>query len=139
MNRKYVYSFMQRVTLSLNLQGIALAYTSATLGAAIVNCLPATTFFFAVLLRMEKVNITTGSGIAKIGSVLVCMSGVATLAFYKGPQLRTSHNFESGHHNNQGHEDHFSSGSKRWILGCSLSFLAILIWSIWLVIQVVCI
>lgn len=84
---------------------------------------------------MEKVNLRTESGIAKIGSVLVCMGGVATLAFYKGPQLRTLHHIQSGYHNSQHHEDHFSSG-KRWILGSLLLFLGTLIWSLWLVIQV---
>ncbi|KHN09577.1 hypothetical protein glysoja_011851 [Glycine soja] len=39
---------LERLTLALNMQAIALVYTSATLAAAIVNSLPASTFFFAV-------------------------------------------------------------------------------------------
>ncbi|XP_020212981.1 WAT1-related protein At5g64700 isoform X1 [Cajanus cajan] len=131
----FVFSFFG-VSLSLNIQAIALAYTSATLAAAIVNSLPASTFFFAVLLRMEKVNIRTKSGIKKIASVLLCLLGVATLAFYKGPQLRTTHHVLSRYHNHQNphHQDHFSSG-KRWILGSLLLFLSVIIWSFWLTIQ----
>ncbi|TKY73872.1 WAT1-related protein [Spatholobus suberectus] len=131
----FVFSFFG-LTLSLSMQAIALVYTSATLAAAIINSLPATTFFFAVLLRMEKVNIRTKSGITKIGSVLLCMVGVATLAFYKGPQLRTAHHILSRYHNHDSpqHEDHFSSG-KRWIFGSLLLFLGITIWSFWLIIQ----
>lgn len=90
-----------------------------------------------ICCRMEKVNIRTKSGIAKMGSVLLCMVGVGTLAFYKGPQLRNVHYLLSEHHNsvNQQHEDHLSS-DKRWILGSLLLFLAVITWSLWLVIQV---
>ncbi|KNA23482.1 hypothetical protein SOVF_024430, partial [Spinacia oleracea] len=38
------------ITLSLDLYGIGLTYTSATLGAATTNCLPVITFFLAVLV-----------------------------------------------------------------------------------------
>ncbi|RDX69326.1 WAT1-related protein, partial [Mucuna pruriens] len=128
---------LERLTLTLNMQAIALVYTSAALGAAIVNSLPACTFFFAVLLRMEKVNIRTKSGITKIGSVLLSLLGVAILAFYRGPQLRTTHHILSRYHNHDTphHEDHFSS-SKRWIFGSFLLFLSVTIWSFWLIIQV---
>ncbi|XP_027336877.1 WAT1-related protein At5g64700-like [Abrus precatorius] len=131
----FMFSFFG-LTLTLNMQAVGLVYTSATLAAAFNNTLPASTFFFAVLLRMERVNIRTISGITKIGSVLLCMVGVATLAFYKGPQLGTVHHRLSGshNHNSQQHEDHFSSRT-RWILGSFLLFLAMIMWSFWLIIQ----
>ncbi|KEH35585.1 nodulin MtN21/EamA-like transporter family protein [Medicago truncatula] len=123
------------LTLTLNVHGVALSYTSAMLSGAIVNCLPASTFFFAVLLRVEKVNIRTKSGISKIGSVLLCMAGVAILAFYKGPQLRIARHLPSGyHHNYQQHEDS-ESYDKKWILGSLLLFLTTITWSLWIVLQ----
>ncbi|CAL5204298.1 unnamed protein product [Lathyrus oleraceus] len=118
------------LTLALNVHGIALAYTSAMLAAAIVNCLPASTFFFAVLLRVEKVNLRTKSGIVKIGSVLLCMGGASILAFYKGPQLHIVHH----HRDDRQHKDHFSYNNK-WILGSLLLFLSTTMWSLWLVLQ----
>ncbi|MCH80313.1 Auxin-induced protein 5NG4 [Trifolium medium] len=121
----------ERIALALNVHGIALSYTSAMLGAAITNCLPASTFFFAVLLRLEKVNIRTKSGISKIGSVLLCIAGVAILAFYKGPQLGILSGY---HHNNQYQEDNLSNG-KKWILGAFLLFLATIMWSLWIIFQ----
>ncbi|KAG8373250.1 hypothetical protein BUALT_Bualt11G0004400 [Buddleja alternifolia] len=39
------------ITISLNVVGVALEYTSASLGAATINSLPVITFFLAVLLR----------------------------------------------------------------------------------------
>jgi hypothetical protein len=88
-----------------------------------------------IYCRVEKVNIRTKSGISKIGSVLLCMAGVAILAFYKGPQLQVYHLLSRYHHNNQQHEDHFSY-NKKWILGSLLLFLATIMWSLWLVLQV---
>ncbi|OMO55877.1 Drug/metabolite transporter [Corchorus capsularis] len=58
------------ITLSLNLYGVALIYTSATLAAATTNLLPVITFFLAVLLRMEALRLKTRPGIAKMGLVL---------------------------------------------------------------------
>ncbi|MCI04663.1 Auxin-induced protein 5NG4, partial [Trifolium medium] len=69
-----------------------------------------------------------------MGSVLLCMAGVAILAFYKGPRLEVQHLLSRYHHNNQQHEDHFSY-NKKWILGSLLLFLATIMWSLWLVLQ----
>jgi len=88
------------------------------------------------LCRLEKVNIKTVSGISKIVSVLLCMTGVAILAFYKGPQLRIARHLLSGyHHNYQQHKDS-ESHDKKWILGSFLLFLATVMWSLWIVFQV---
>uniref|UniRef100_A0A2N9I2H3 WAT1-related protein n=1 Tax=Fagus sylvatica TaxID=28930 RepID=A0A2N9I2H3_FAGSY len=123
------------ITVAMNVYYLALVYTSATLGAAAMNCLPVATFFFAVLLRMEKVTIRTTPGIAKVAGLIVCMAGVMTLSFYNGPQMKplTHHPF-FGYHNNQDHQPHVSSG-KNWTLGCFLLFISITSWSLWLVLQ----
>ncbi|XP_020969486.1 WAT1-related protein At5g64700 isoform X2 [Arachis ipaensis] len=81
--------------------------------------------FMFSFIGMEKVNIKTESGIAKIASVLLCIGGVVILALYKGPHL------VSGHH----HTQHLSSRGQKWILGSLLFFLAVITWSFWLVIQ----
>ncbi|KAH1122336.1 hypothetical protein J1N35_005496, partial [Gossypium stocksii] len=39
-----------RITLSLDINGVILAYTTVALAAATTNCLPVITFFLAVLL-----------------------------------------------------------------------------------------
>ncbi|TYI40501.1 hypothetical protein ES332_A02G167500v1 [Gossypium tomentosum] len=44
------------ITLSLDINGIALVYTSATLAAATTNCLPVITFFLAVLLGKHPLS-----------------------------------------------------------------------------------
>ena len=49
---RYEFGILEfRITLALDAYGVAINYTSATIGAAAFNCVPVTTFFFAVLLR----------------------------------------------------------------------------------------
>ncbi|KAK4256762.1 hypothetical protein QN277_006446 [Acacia crassicarpa] len=130
----FLLSFLG-VTVSLNVYAIALVYTSATLGAATVSSLPVFTFFFAVLFRMEKVKIRTKPGVIKISGLVVCLCGVAALAFYKGPQIWPLHPILSANHNAQHLQHDHSSYCKRWYLGSLLLFCAIITWSMWLVLQ----
>ncbi|KAK8271264.1 hypothetical protein V6Z12_D11G251500 [Gossypium hirsutum] len=130
------------ITLTLNIYGVALIYTSARLGAATINCIPVITFAFAVLLRqqeyrMEKVRVKTVPGIAKVAGIVVCMAGVVTLAFYKGPALKPPfhlHNFRPHSGAQDGDHDHASS-AKNWIIGCFLLLVSCICWALWLVLQ----
>ncbi|XP_023870651.1 WAT1-related protein At5g64700 [Quercus suber] len=123
------------IVLSLDIYGIAIVYTSATLAAAITNCLPVITFFLAVLLRMEVLELRTIAGVAKLAGILFCIAGAATLAFYKGPHLKFL-----GQHHLFGHpklEDHLVHlpSNKAWIKGCFLFLISSTFWGLWLVLQ----
>ncbi|KAL7230378.1 hypothetical protein ACSBR2_008796 [Camellia fascicularis] len=125
------------ITLGYNIYGIALVYTSSSLAAAINNCLQTMTFFLAVLLRMEKLKLRTIGGVAKVAGIMLCMGGVATLAFYKGPYLKpflhNYHPFDST--NNSSQQGHGNSPGENWIKGCFLMFLSNLCWALWIVYQ----
>ncbi|WVZ23240.1 hypothetical protein V8G54_001784, partial [Vigna mungo] len=122
------------ITASLDIYGIALVYTSATLAAAITNCLPAITFFLALLLRIEVLKVKSASGIAKLAGVVACLTGAAILAFYKGPHLELLSHFNLlGYHKSQQHLGHVASSS--WIKGCFLMLLSSTFWGMWLVLQ----
>ncbi|XVF17078.1 hypothetical protein REPUB_Repub10bG0087000 [Reevesia pubescens] len=123
------------ITLSLDINGIALVYTSATLAAATTNCLPVITFFLAVLLRMEVLRLKTSAGIAKIVGILICLAGALTLAFYKGPHMKLfclHHLFE--HHHNQTLHSRTSS-RETWVKGCFLMLISNTFWGLWIVLQ----
>lgn len=123
------------ITLSLDVYGIALVYTSATLAAAVTNCLPVITFILAVLLRIEIVKLKTTPGIAKVVGILFCVAGVATLAFFKGPQLKFSiHHIFKLHNGSLPHQVHVSSGIT-WIKGCFLMLTSNTFWALWLILQ----
>ncbi|KOM41144.1 hypothetical protein LR48_Vigan04g134200 [Vigna angularis] len=122
------------ITLSLDVYGIGLIYTSATLAAATTNCLPAITFFLALLLRIESLKIKTTSGIAKLIGIVACLGGAAILAFYKGPSLRfLSHFHLLDYHKGLQHQGHAQSGA--WIKGCFIMLLSNTFFGLWLVLQ----
>ncbi|KAL3721539.1 hypothetical protein ACJRO7_033953 [Eucalyptus globulus] len=123
------------ITLAMNLYGIALLYTSASLVSVTANCLPVTTFFFAVLLRKEKLNVKKITGVAKLGGIAICVGGVATLAFFMGPILNPPFALHNAQHEPQ-HQHHVSTfGSTKWIVGCFLSFFSVSSWGLWFVLQ----
>ncbi|KDP35319.1 hypothetical protein JCGZ_09478 [Jatropha curcas] len=124
------------ITLSLDIYGIALVYTSATLAAATSNCLPVITFFLALLLRMEVLKLRTSAGIAKLIGIVTCMAGAATLAFFKGPHFKVMcHHHLFGSPHAQDLQGHVSSGII-WIKGCFLMLMSNTCWGLWLVLQV---
>ncbi|KAL0391507.1 UNVERIFIED_CONTAM: WAT1-related protein [Sesamum latifolium] len=128
------------ITMSLDIVGIGLKYTSASLGAAATNTLPVITFFLAVLFRMEKVNIRTSGGMMKVAGVTVCVGGAATMALYRGPYLKLllHHHLINNHFQAQHHHHHqliIPPTNTTWIKGVALILLSNLTWAFWLVLQ----
>ncbi|CAL5368106.1 unnamed protein product [Camellia sinensis] len=125
------------ITLSLNVYGVALIYTSASLAAATTNSLPVITFFIAVLLRMEMVKLRTNHGIAKIAGVAICLGGAAIIALYRGPSLKLllHHHLFEVHHKYGSTQDDQVPSTKTWIKGCFLMLMSNTFWGLWLVLQ----
>ncbi|CAI9109092.1 OLC1v1008834C1 [Oldenlandia corymbosa var. corymbosa] len=126
------------ITLSWNVNTLALQYTSATLSAAAVSTIPVFTFFLAVLFRMEKLNGRTIPGIIKIFGILICQGGAITIAFYKGPPyLRLlMHNHLLKIHSKEGDQgQNIASSSTTWVKGVFLMLVSYLFWSSWLLFQ----
>ncbi|PSS21340.1 WAT1-related protein [Actinidia chinensis var. chinensis] len=123
------------ITLSLNLHGVALVYTSASLAAATTNCLPVITFLLAVLFRMEMVRLRTRSGIAKVAGLAICLGGATIIAFYRGPSFKLLQQHHLlGLHNTQLHQPPGFS-TTTWIKGCFLMLTSNIFWGLWLVLQ----
>ncbi|XP_047311967.1 WAT1-related protein At5g64700 [Impatiens glandulifera] len=124
------------ITMSLNLYSVAVVYTSASLGAATANSLPAITFFLALLMRMEVVKVKKLSGIAKVFGIAICMGGVALLAFYTGPFIESHyHLFKNHFHGANTSHSSSSSNSQTWVKGCFLMILSNSCWGLWIVLQ----
>ncbi|XP_010444414.1 PREDICTED: WAT1-related protein At5g64700-like [Camelina sativa] len=123
------------VTLSLDLNGIALSYTSATLAAATTASLPAITFFMALLFGMERLKVKSIQGTAKLVGITVCMGGVITLALYKGPLLKLPLCHHLSHGQEHHEPGHVSGGSTSWLKGCILMIASNVFWGLWLVLQ----
>ncbi|CAL1409295.1 unnamed protein product [Linum trigynum] len=118
------------ITLALNLNGFGLLYTSSTLAAASLNSLPVTTFFLALLLRVETLRFGTTTGKAKLLGIVICMGGVAALAFYEGPHFKMFCLFRNSFWHSGYHKSHTS-----WIKGNFLTLSSSFAWGYWLVFQ----
>ncbi|XP_011100971.2 WAT1-related protein At5g64700 [Sesamum indicum] len=119
------------ITMSLDMVGIGLKYTCASLGAAATNTLPVITFFLALVLRMEKVNIRRREGMMKVGGVVVCIAGAATIAFYRGPYLKPLLH----HHLINTQLPSTNPNTATWIQGVALILLSNFTWAFWLLLQ----
>ncbi|XP_051140707.1 WAT1-related protein At5g64700-like [Andrographis paniculata] len=124
------------ITMGLDVVGVALKYTTATLGAATSNTLPVITFFLALLFGMEKLNIRKSSGILKVVGVSLCIGGIITIAFYRGPLLKLllHHHLITPHFQNHTTPPTVPSPTT-WIKGVFLMILANLAWAFWLILQ----
>ncbi|XP_022927986.1 WAT1-related protein At5g64700-like isoform X2 [Cucurbita moschata] len=123
------------ITICLDLQGVALIYTSASLAAATINAIPVITFLFALLFRVEVLRLKSTVGLAKVGGIVFCMGGVLVLVFYKGPQLT----FFNNHHLFSIHKHHQNplhvASTQTWIKGCFLMMASNTLWALSLVLQ----
>ncbi|XP_058772657.1 WAT1-related protein At4g19185-like [Vicia villosa] len=53
---------------------IGLSYTNPTYAAALQPAIPVFTFLFAVIMSIERVNLKSFEGLAKVGGTLICIS-----------------------------------------------------------------
>ncbi|KAI5013518.1 hypothetical protein ZWY2020_035771 [Hordeum vulgare] len=119
------------VSASLNISFVGLSYASATSASAVQNIQPVLTFFLALLLGMESLKLRSFHGIVKVSGIVLCASGVAVLALYQGPELKSIIPHPLFHHTSQV-DIH---PSRSWVLGILLQALATLLFALWTVFQ----
>eukprot|EP00257_Ricinus_communis_P027276 XP_025014690.1 WAT1-related protein At1g25270-like [Ricinus communis] len=117
---------------NLYLEGLAL--TSATFVVAMSNLIPAFTLILAVLFRLDKLELITQIGRAKVLGILTGIAGAMILTFYKGAEINIwSTNIHLLKHNHQHQNSHTGN---RPILGSSLTLASCISFALWLNIQV---
>ncbi|KAK4488488.1 hypothetical protein RD792_004252 [Penstemon davidsonii] len=114
----------------LGYKGIELS--NPTLGSAMSNLTPATTFFLAILFRMEKLKLKSISSQAKTIGTVVSMAGALIVVFYKGPMLLNAY-----HDQKQQLQLNRSLvfSISNWILGGSLLAASYIVVSVWYIFQ----
>jgi len=108
------------ITVYQNLYFAGLLYTSAIFVSAISNIVPVLIFVMATASGMEKVDMNSKYGLAKIVGTIVCVGGAMIMTFYKGPVLLTTPN-----------ELTFNT----WMLGALMLLVGCLFWSGWVTFQ----
>ncbi|XP_010930710.1 WAT1-related protein At5g64700 [Elaeis guineensis] len=115
----------------LDTYAVGLDYTTTTSAAAMINSIPVVTFVLAVLLRIESIKVKRLHGVAKVLGLILCLAGILTMAFYKGPQLKSfNHHHLLGHGTSQSDQGH-----SKWALGILLMTISTIALSLWIVLQ----
>uniref|UniRef100_A0A7N0UQR7 WAT1-related protein n=1 Tax=Kalanchoe fedtschenkoi TaxID=63787 RepID=A0A7N0UQR7_KALFE len=103
--------------------------TTATIAVAVANTLPAVTFIVTALFRVEKLEIRTRVGQAKVIGTCVCVGGAMLLSFYHGRVIPVP---ESGVHLKLSEKAAAGGAS---ILGPFLIIASGVAWAFWLMVQ----
>lgn len=85
--------------------------------------------------RMESLKMKKLHGVLKASGIMLCISGVIILAFYKGTVL-DSINHHHLLHNKKTVTQAANSSKMRWILGTFITTLSIFLWALWTVLMV---
>ncbi|ERN18253.1 WAT1-related protein At1g44800 isoform X1 [Amborella trichopoda] len=109
----------------------ALYYTSSTFVSTIANLIPAITFVMALILRLERFDIKTIKGKAKVLGTVTCVAGAMIMTLAKGPAIKIFHHLKT---NNSVLLLFGASKSpeSNWVLGPILIFGSVLAWSAWI-------
>ncbi|XP_004485529.1 WAT1-related protein At1g25270-like [Cicer arietinum] len=115
----------------------ALALTSATYASAMANLIPAVTFIMALSLGMEKLNLRTKAGKAKIIGTLIGIGGAMVLTFVKGVEIKMgSFHLNLLHHQNGVvSHPHVTISSGKTFLGSLCALASSISYALWLIIQ----
>ncbi|XP_011039732.1 PREDICTED: WAT1-related protein At3g30340-like [Populus euphratica] len=118
------------LTLTQYLFLLGLEYISVTFSCAFLNTVPVNTFILALLFRLEKLNMSSKAGRAKVLGTFICMGGAVLLILYKGIPL-TNPSSEATT------TDILISGKKKrsWVAGSILSLAGCFMWSAWFLMQ----
>ncbi|KAG5000568.1 hypothetical protein JHK87_021640 [Glycine soja] len=125
---------VERGSLAQNFYLQALALTSATFASAMSNLIPGITFILAVCFGMERLNLRTAAGKAKIVGTLIGIGGAMVLTFVKGVHIE----FGSFHlnllHPQNGKHAHSATGAHT-LLGSLCALASGISYALWLIIQ----
>ncbi|XP_052183291.1 WAT1-related protein At4g30420-like [Diospyros lotus] len=117
------WSSLLGVTINQNifLEGLFLA--SSSLASTMANLIPAITFVMATSIGMEKLNVRSVRGVAKIIGTVLCVGGAISMALFRGPSLLNSKSL-------------VGSGGQNWLIGSLFVLGSSCCWSLWLILQV---
>ncbi|KAK3194473.1 hypothetical protein Dsin_025783 [Dipteronia sinensis] len=124
------FSALIGVTLSQYTFLIGLEYTSATFACAFANLVPVCTFLLALPFGLEKVNMKSFSGRAKVLGALICIGGALLLSLYQGNPLTKPHVADT-----EQITTIQSTKPKKWAIGSIILILAFTFWSSWFLMQ----
>lgn len=128
----FVYLFLSALLGASLIQWLfffGLRYTTATFASAFINMTPMFTFLLALTFKLEKLDVATGSGAAKLTGTAVGLAGAILMALYQGPALTgaptTGHIAAVAAH----------GGARKWAIGSASLLGSSASWSLWFILQ----
>jgi drug/metabolite transporter (DMT)-like permease len=121
-----------RASLTQWLFFLGLRYTTATFSCAFINMTPMFTFLLALPFKLERLDVTTGSGAAKLAGTAVGLAGALVLALYQGPSLTSYHSSEAAQAQIAAHA---AGGARSWVVGSAALLGGSASWSLWFILQ----
>ncbi|KAK6928303.1 EamA domain [Dillenia turbinata] len=106
-----------------------ISYSSPTLASAMSNLIPTFTFIFAVVFRMETVNLRYSTSWAKIIGTLVSISGAFVVTLYKGPPITRMKPISTSSYGP------FRASESKWVIGGLLLTVEYIMLPLWLIVQ----
>ncbi|KAM5574687.1 WAT1-related protein [Rosa sericea] len=127
-------------TMSQNMYIASIALTSATFTCAITQLIPAITFVLAVIFRLERLNLRSTGGKAKVLGTLMGVGGAMLLTFYKGVEINIWSTHVDLLHKSHQPSRHLAAHNSKTdfadrILSCLLALGSSLGYALWLIIQ----
>ncbi|XP_015688884.1 WAT1-related protein At3g30340-like isoform X2 [Oryza brachyantha] len=120
--------FRERASLTQWLFFLGLQYTTATFACAFINMTPIFTFLVALPCGLEKVEVKTGAGIAKVGGTVLGFSAAMILALYQGPSLTKQLRAAAA-------PSPAAMAAQRWAMGSVALLGGSACWSLWFILQ----
>ncbi|KAK6913145.1 EamA domain [Dillenia turbinata] len=107
----------------------AISYSSPTLASAMSILIPTFTFIFAIIFRMETMNLRSLTGWVKIIGTLVSISGAFVVTFYKGPPITRMKPMSTSSYGP------FRASESNWVIGGLLLTAEYVMMPLWFIIQ----
>ncbi|MED6119553.1 hypothetical protein PIB30_012742 [Stylosanthes scabra] len=99
------------------------------------NLLPALTFIMAVCVGMERLNLGSAEGHAKIIGTVIGLGGAMLLTFLKGPEIHTPFHTNLLHNKNSTSRASSGGGGGRRVLGSVCALGSGICYALWLIIH----
>ncbi|KAL2523370.1 WAT1-related protein [Forsythia ovata] len=133
LSRFFVLGLLGFLTQYLGYKGID--YSNPTLGSAMSNLTPATTFVLAILFGMEKLALRSLSSQVKIVGTIVSITGAFVVVLYAGPVLIAMHSTQKFATVAISLHESETSAESNWIIGGTLLAASYIIAAIWYIYQ----
>ncbi|GLU00911.1 hypothetical protein SLE2022_182460 [Rubroshorea leprosula] len=114
---------------------VGLGYTSPTFSCAFTNMAPAITFMLTLPFGLEKLNIKTNAGKAKLLGTLITVAGALILTLYKGLPLGRPYRGATAAEGNQGNMMDSTKKTKNLTVGSLFLTVSSIVLSCWFLLQ----